>query len=34
MHKGKSLDNFLTDKTNIIDDNDIILNKASYYNGD
>jgi nitrate reductase NapAB chaperone NapD len=25
MHKGKSLDNFLANKANIINDNDIIL---------
>ncbi len=34
MHEGKSLDDFLADKANIIDDNDIILDVTSYYNGD
>jgi hypothetical protein len=34
MHKGKSLDDFLVDDANIIDDNDVIMDVASYYNGD
>jgi hypothetical protein len=34
MHKRKSLDDFLTNEANIINDNDIILDVASYYNGD
>ncbi len=34
MHKRKSMDDFLVNEANIIDDNDIILDVASYYNGD
>jgi hypothetical protein len=34
MHERKSPDDFLADEANIINDNDIILDVASYYNGD
>jgi len=34
MHERKSLDDFLADKANIINNNDIILDVTSYYNGD
>jgi len=34
MREGKSLHDFLTNEANIIDDNDIIIYVASYYNGD
>jgi hypothetical protein len=34
MCKGKSLHDFLVDEANIIDDNDINLDVANYYNGD
>ncbi len=32
--EGKSLDDFLVDNANIIDDNGIILDAVGYYNGD
>jgi hypothetical protein len=34
MCKRKSLDDFLVDKANIIDDNNIILDVVGYCNGD
>ncbi len=34
MCEGKSLDDFLVNKANIIDDNDITLDGVGYYNGD
>jgi hypothetical protein len=34
MHERKSLNDFLVDKANIIDDNAVILDATSYYNGD
>jgi hypothetical protein len=34
MHERKSLHDFLVDEANIIDDNDLILDVAGYYNGD
>ncbi len=34
MYKWKSLDDFLMNEANIIDDNDVILDVADYYNGD
>ncbi len=34
MCKGKSLDDFLANEANIIDDNNIILDATGYYNGD
>ncbi len=34
MCEGKSLDDFLADKANIIDDNDVISDAVGYYNGD
>jgi hypothetical protein len=34
MCKGKSLDDFLADEANIIDDNDVNLDAVGYYNGD
>jgi hypothetical protein len=34
MREGKSLDDLLMNKANIIDDNDIVLDAASYYNCD
>jgi hypothetical protein len=33
MRKGKSLDDFLVDEANIIDDNNVILDAVNYYNG-
>ncbi len=34
MCEMKSLDEFLTNEANIIDDNDAILDVVGYYNGD
>ncbi len=34
MCEMKSLDDFLTNEANIIDDNDAILDVVGYYNGD
>jgi hypothetical protein len=34
MCKWKSLDDFLADEANIVDDNDVILDVVGYYNGD
>jgi hypothetical protein len=34
MCKGKFLDDFLINEANIIDDNNVILDATSYYNGD
>jgi hypothetical protein len=34
MCEGKSLNDFLMNKANIIDDNDVILDIVDYYNGD
>jgi hypothetical protein len=34
MRERKSLDDFLVDEANIIDDNDIILDAVGHYNGD
>jgi hypothetical protein len=34
MHEGKSLHDFLMDKANIIDDNDVILDVIRYYSHD
>ncbi len=34
MCERKSLDDFLVNKANIIDDNDVILDATGYYNGD
>jgi len=31
--KGKSLNDFLANEANIIDDNNVILDAISYYNG-
>jgi hypothetical protein len=33
MRKRKSLHDFLVDKANIIDDNDVNLDVVNYYNG-
>jgi hypothetical protein len=34
MREGKSLNDFLANKANVIDDNGVILDATSYYNGD
>jgi hypothetical protein len=33
MHKGKSLNDFLANEANIIDENNVILDAINYYNG-
>jgi hypothetical protein len=34
MCEGKSLNDFLMNKANFIDDNDVIMDVVDYYNGD